>query len=783
MSLGVHLYRRGSVYWWRRILPVCGAAVGDVGAPENSSRKIVGREIRLSLRTNMPGLARQRGRRLSVVVDAVLALLGEVMQAGTIDTSALRALLQPILLGELERAEVARALGGERGPEEIARRVQAELDAVATIEDAVRHNRLDAARAVLERAVTVGLPVPTAETAEHSYLARLVLRGLPRVHLINAEREQNHYDDDLADVLPPLPASSMAVGMPAGAPSGNAVPGAEGRTAIVVAPPAPVPTVMPAQPAVQSSSAAAPVASIDPVEPNGSPVPVRTEVEAHPHSEATQPAVAAAASVLVTTSPAAVPASPIGGPSATIVDRTPEATAAEARPQPQNSGPAMDWTIQQAMGEWVRRRQRDTNPFKTAALCKEEERNYRVAAELFTSLIGDRRAVEVTEEDLLRFRGELHRVPNLFGRGTYRNMTGAEAVARADAVTASQQAAVMARAEDGQLDRDNLAHEMRDAEVPRLSMKTVNKHLDKIKGLLRWLRTTMKVAIDRDLLDLKIRYDQKDIGRAANADREAFSSAEMRKLFASPCWTGCAGVDYRHRPGSNTVKDAKFWIPLLAALEGVRLGEAAQLLTTDIQLRCFDQEDFTDWDVDLDDPSGPWPRLRRFSPKDADGVPTVGIWCIDVIPEDGKSVKTPSSKRIIPIHPLLLELGFLDYVDAQKRAGKRDLFPGLRPEKATRAGENLGEWFSRYLEYIGMKRERLSFHSFRHSFDTHLLNREVPDVRVSELMGHAQHGQTRNRYYKGARLAKLTEAIASINYRLHTAMVDGQLCLVLPPCA
>ncbi|CBS88463.1 protein of unknown function, Phage integrase catalytic core (plasmid) [Azospirillum lipoferum 4B] len=731
----------------------------------------------------MPGLARQRGRRLSVVVDAVLALLGEVMQAGTIDTSALRALLQPILLGELERAEVARALGGERGPEEIARRVQAELDAVATIEDAVRHNRLDAARAVLERAVTVGLPVPAAETAEHSYLARLVLRGLPRIHRINAEREQNHYDD-LEDVLPPLPASSMAVGMPAGAPSGTAVPGVEGRPATVVAPSAPalVPTVMPAQPAVQSSLVAAPVASIDPVEPNTSPVPNRKEVEAHPHSQAAQPAVAAAASVLVTTSSAAASAGSTG-PAASVVDRTPEATTVEASPQPQKTSPAKDWTIQQAMGEWVRRRQRDTNPHKTAALCKEEERNYRVAAELFTSLIGDRRAVEVTEEDLLRFRGELHRVPNLFGRGTYRNMTGAEAVARADAVTASQQAAVMARAEDGQLDRDNLAHEMRDAEVPRLSMKTVNKHLDKIKGLLRWLRTTIKVAIDRDLLDLKIRYDQKDIGRAANADREAFSSAEMRKLFASPCWTGCAGVDYRHRPGSNTVKDAKFWIPLLAALEGVRLGEAAQLLTTDIQLRCFDQEDFTDWDVDLDDPSGPWPRLRRFSPKDADGVPTVGIWCIDVIPEDGKSVKTPSSKRIIPIHPLLLELGFLDYVDAQKRAGKRDLFPGLRPEKATCAGENLGEWFSRYLEYIGMKRERLSFHSFRHSFDTHLLNREVPDVRVSELMGHAQHGQTRNRYYKGARLAKLTEAIASINYRLHTAMVDGQLCLVLPPGA
>ncbi|WP_211102420.1 hypothetical protein [Azospirillum brasilense] len=52
------------------------------------------------------------------------------MQTGIIDTSALRALLKPILLGALDRAEAAHALSGERGSEEIARRIQAELDTV-----------------------------------------------------------------------------------------------------------------------------------------------------------------------------------------------------------------------------------------------------------------------------------------------------------------------------------------------------------------------------------------------------------------------------------------------------------------------------------------------------------------------------------------------------------------------------------------------------------------------------------------------------------------------------
>ncbi len=97
-----------------------------------------------------------------------------------------------------------------------------------------------------------------------------------------------------------------------------------------------------------------------------------------------------------------------------------------------------------------------------------------------------------------------------------------------------------------------------------------------------------------------------------------------------------------------------------------------------------------------------------------------------------------------------------------------------------RAGAKLGEWFSRHLAHLGMKRDGLSLYSLRHSFDTHLLNREIPNVRVSELMGHAQQGMTKKRYYKGAELAKLVEAIASIDYRLHVGVADGTVRLVAP---
>ncbi|WP_158044863.1 DUF6538 domain-containing protein [Skermanella pratensis] len=191
MALDTHLYRRGATYYWRRTLPAC---------PRFS--KAGGADLRISLRTQVLAPARQRARRLGVATDAVLDLLSDAMQAGLVDTERLRALLAPILRAELERAEVARALGGERGPDEVARRVEAEHAAVSGIQDAIRHNRLDLARDVLARAAADGLDIPETGTDEHTVLARLVLRGLPAVHRINAQREAGAYDDDSADWLP-----------------------------------------------------------------------------------------------------------------------------------------------------------------------------------------------------------------------------------------------------------------------------------------------------------------------------------------------------------------------------------------------------------------------------------------------------------------------------------------------------------------------------------------------------------------------------------------------------
>ena len=84
---------------------------------------------------------------------------------------------------------------------------------------------------------------------------------------------------------------------------------------------------------------------------------------------------------------------------------------------------------------------------------------------------------------------------------------------------------------------------------------------------------------------------------------------------------------------------------------------------------------------------------------------------------DGQSVKTESSKRKVPLHPDLVALGLLDYVERMKKEGAERLFPRMRIDGHAGAGNALSKAYSYYLGQLGVKprREngRVGFHSLR----------------------------------------------------------------------
>ena len=45
---------------------------------------------------------------------------------------------------------------------------------------------------------------------------------------------------------------------------------------------------------------------------------------------------------------------------------------------------------------------------------------------------------------------------------------------------------------------------------------------------------------------------------------------------------------------------------------------------------------------------------------------------------EDKSIKTPAGNRTVPLHPKILQLGFLDYVEMIKNGKQRKLFPKLK---------------------------------------------------------------------------------------------------------
>ena len=118
----------------------------------------------------------------------------------------------------------------------------------------------------------------------------------------------------------------------------------------------------------------------------------------------------------------------------------------------------------------------------------------------------------------------------------------------------------------------------------------------------------------------------------------------------------------------------------------------------------------------------------------ADVVVAEGHRCIsiNIVPdaedeadEGGPSVKTDAGIRIVPIHPELAKLGFLDYVEG--RRNKVRLFDDV----------NYGKfWNEKFLSSIGLDSPSLSFHSFRHTYNRALRGLQSDETK-NRLMGHA----------------------------------------------
>ena len=105
------------------------------------------------------------------------------------------------------------------------------------------------------------------------------------------------------------------------------------------------------------------------------------------------------------------------------------------------------------------------------------------------------------------------------------------------------------------------------------------------------------------------------------------------------------------------------------------------------------------------------------------------VWVFDLI----EATKNLHSKRLVPVHKTLIDLGLLEYAEALRKRGETLLFPDWQSKRQ----DEINRWFLRtYKKQVGIHDKRKVFHSFRHSLKSALarygVNRDVSDL----ITGH-----------------------------------------------
>jgi integrase len=205
------------------------------------------------------------------------------------------------------------------------------------------------------------------------------------------------------------------------------------------------------------------------------------------------------------------------------------------------------------------------------------------------------------------------------------------------------------------------------------------------------LEITPKISLDEQAKRQKPRYP--------------FARAQLDRLFTSEWYN----IDTKALRGKCRYDlGVRYFAPLIGLFHGSRVREYLQLMTSDIivegEVDCFK------FQLELEE-------------MESEGNLSDGEERQQELPQ--RSVKKPTVLRTIPIHPRLIELGFLDYVKERRveLGGVGPLFASSVPNP----GGMSPMWGRAYEQsFLRFVRDNLGFgsgygsHSFRHLFEDRL---------------------------------------------------------------
>ncbi|MNB92975.1 Tyrosine recombinase XerC [compost metagenome] len=240
-----------------------------------------------------------------------------------------------------------------------------------------------------------------------------------------------------------------------------------------------------------------------------------------------------------------------------------------------------------------------------------------------------------------------------------------------------------------------------------ISAVTVNNRLRKLSAFLNWCKANGYIT-DNPLAGLKAMTGSAKDARLSFAQHDLATLLNLDELKA----------ESRKHPW-------RYWIPFLGRFTGARLEELCQL------------------------------RVDDF-------IEQQGIQCIRIDDScEGQKLKNTSSRRVLPLHPALIDLGMLQHVESIRSSGADRLFPELEAVRG-KLGHAPSKWFGRYKTKLGITDSRKTFHSFRHTLIDDLRDAGVQDSLIKRIVGHEDSSVTFGVYGSRTPLKAMAEALQQI---------------------
>ena len=320
--------------------------------------------------------------------------------------------------------------------------------------------------------------------------------------------------------------------------------------------------------------------------------------------------------------------------------------------------------------------------------------DYERTVNWFVDLVGDHRMGELTNQHLVKFKTKLLDLPVGF-------TTRLKIESPSEALRFNQE---------------------REEKLETIDVTTVNnKYLSNIRAFFKWCHAN---AYTSEQLGANLRVSVKTGAYTEDELRVPFAKDQLETIFAAPLFQGCASPSRVFKPGNHLDDSWRFWAVLIGLYSGARSNEIGQLIRADI--------------------------------SEHEGVPH--FWIRRQLTEEErrarvrKRLKSESAHRLIPIHPELVRLGLLRWIQAQPGVATDRLFPDWKADKNGYFSNKMTKFFcQQFLPVVGLKLPQLAFHSLRHTMTDALRQAGLEERACKRVLGHAG-GDTNTRYGKPASL-------------------------------